>query len=70
MLRILLRPSVLIPSAAFLAAMVIFALRDSPAVWFALMIGGGAALPAIAIYFSRNSGGAEAAPDNNTSKPE
>lgn len=69
MLRTLLRPSVLIPSAAFIAAMVIFALRDSPAVWFALLIGGGAALPAIAIYFSRNSGEAEASPDN-TSKPE
>jgi len=69
MMRTLLRPSVLIPSAAFLAAMVIFALRDSPAVWFALLIGGGAALPAIAIYFSRNSGRDDAVSDN-TSKPE
>jgi|GEM_PF-5895309 len=69
MMRTLLRPAVLIPSAAFIAAMVIFALRDSPAVWFALLIGGGAALPAIAMYFSRNSGRDDAASDN-TSKPE
>ena len=69
MLRTLLRPAVLIPSAVFVAAMVMFALKDSPALWFALLIGGGAALPAIAMYFSRNSGEAEAPPDN-TSKPE
>lgn len=69
MWRTLLRPVVLIPSAAFIAMMVLFALRDSPALWFALLIGGGAALPAIAMYFSRNSGEADAS-SGNTSKPE
>ncbi|MED5548297.1 MAG: hypothetical protein VX529_02980 [Pseudomonadota bacterium] len=69
MWRTLLRPVVLIPSAAFVAMMVLFALRDSPALWFALLIGGGAALPAIAMYFSRNSGEADAS-SGNTSKPE
>ncbi len=69
MWRTLLRPVVLIPSVAFVAMMVLFALRDSPALWFALLIGGGAALPAIAMYFSRNSGEADAS-SGNTSKPE
>jgi hypothetical protein len=69
MWRTLLRPVVLIPSAAFVAMMVLFALRDSPALWFALLIGGGAALPAIAMYFSRNSGEADTS-SGNTSKPE
>ena len=69
MWRTLLRPVVLIPSAAFVAMMVLFALRDSPALWFALLIGSGAALPAIAMYFSRNSDEADAS-SGNTSKPE
>jgi hypothetical protein len=69
MLRKLLRPAVLFPAVIFILAMVIFALRESPAVWFALLIAGGAALPAIAIYFSRNAerGNARSA---DTSKPE
>lgn len=69
MLRTLFRPAVLIPSVVFVAAAVIFALKDSPAMWFALLIGGGAALPVIAIHFSRHTGG-DTAPSDTPSNPE
>lgn len=69
MLRTLLRPAVLLPSLVFVLAMVLFALKDSPAVWFALLIAGGAALPVIAIHFSRHAGEDDTTSDGPT-KPE
>lgn len=69
MLRKLLRPAVLLPGAVTIALLVVLALRHSSPVWFAILVGGVAALPAIAIHFSRNAGKEKASPDD-TSKPE
>ena len=69
MMRNLLRLKYLFPSLVVVFAIFAVALRESPAVWFAILLGIAAAIPVIVMLYSRHSETADRSAADKT-KPE